>query len=151
MLGFKTPTIMSGTVEEVSLMRLEANIDNLNSQLTAEKTKATLALADEKNKQAGFIQQGKKIERERINQIRMLPEFIGREEVALKMALSDSPEANPASIGLLLRNIPKKQTGGDQFAEYMAKLGNPDIGPDSDTDYEAENNNILQSIARGDI
>jgi hypothetical protein len=110
MLGFKTPTIMSGIPEEISVMRLEANIDNLNAQLTAEKTKAVVALADEKNKQAGFVEQGKKIERERINKIRMLPEFTGREEVALKMALSDSPEASPASIGLLLRNIPKKQT-----------------------------------------
>jgi len=151
MLSSSRKTTYLKSPEEQEIIRLESKINQLNADLTAEKTKAAVALSEEKSRYSQFISRGRLLERERMIKICKLPEFNGREDVALKIALSGSPAASPESISSLLLNIPKKDNGRGQLAAYMVKLGNPEIGADMDAEYEEENTNILQSIASGEL
>jgi len=142
--------------QEVSINKLKAELAIVQTELAAKKAELAtektniIELAEKKEfDKAGLIDQGRLMERDRLEKICKLPEFHGREEVALRMAFQN-PDLKPDAFSTLLQNIPKAKHA-DQFSEYMAKLGNPDLDPDWDPDDEQENTDILQSIAQGKI
>lgn len=102
-----------------------------------EKAKAQ---AYEDGKQAGLTA-GKQAERERIGSILNHEAAAGREATAKVLALETDMDAEAAAK--VLATSPKAETRteakGDQFSRHMAKLGNPEVGADGETEQQTDN------------
>lgn len=98
---------------------------------TAILTAADVSNAKEAGRQAG-IAEGRTQERARIGAIFDLPDTVGREALARKLALTT--DLTPEAIAPILAAAPKAEppalAAGTDFAAHMAKLGNPTVGPD---------------------
>ncbi len=75
---------------------------------------------------------GASAERERIAAILNHDEAKGREAQAKALALDT--ELTPEAAAKVLAASPKEAAAGDQFSRHMAKLGNPEVGPDDEDD-----------------
>jgi len=101
-----------------------------------DKAKAQ-AFAD--GKQAG-MSEGATAERTRISAILNHEAAQGREPQAKALALETdlSPEA-AAKVLAVSPKVDAPKAEGDQFAKHMAKLGNPDVGADTEAEQQTEN------------
>jgi|GEM_PF-4092036 len=134
------------TDEEKEIIRLESVIEGLNAEVLTQKNHVIAAKSEAKTNKNNYFSQGIVAEQKRILAVSRLPEFQGREKIALKMALSDSPQSEPQAIGSMLRYAPKASSGG-QLDAHMRALGNPDVGADLGEDLSQPN--PLESIAKG--
>jgi signal peptide peptidase SppA len=98
------------------------------------------AEAFEQGKQAGLTA-GKQAERERIGSILNHEAAAGREATAKVLALETDMDAEAAAK--VLAASPKAETRtetkGDPFSRHMAKLGNPEVGADTETEPQTDN------------
>lgn len=136
--------------EEKEIVRLESLVSELSSDLSTEKEKNSAVATQADNKKPHYISQGRKLERERLLSITHLPEFAGREDIALKMALSNATGSTASEIGIMLRSTPKNEVEENQFVKMMNSIKNPEIRAGHDSEYGAENN-PLELIAKGSI
>jgi len=87
----------------------------------------------EAGKQEGMVA-GAAAERSRISAILNHEAAEGRQTQAAAFALETDMTAEQAVKVLALSPKEAAAAQGDQFSEYMAKLGNPDVGADKDND-----------------
>lgn len=133
--------------EETEILRLEGLVQAANEEVVSQKNQIALVKSESAAKKQEYFAQGAAAERKRLLAVSLLPEFKGREAMALKITLSDAVQASPEAISNMIRHTPKA-TQKSQLHEYMTKLGNPNVGADLDTDYHNENS-PLESIAKG--
>ncbi len=88
-------------------------------------------------------------EKERISAILNCEAAAGREAQAKVLALETDMDAESAAKVLAASPKAENSARGDQFSEYMAKIGNPDIGVDDDDDPEMQARAAIDMIVGG--
>jgi signal peptide peptidase SppA len=113
---------------------------NRSYSMAATTEPASDAAALEKAKAEAF-EQGRQAERERIGAILNHEAAAGREATAKVLALETDMDAEAAAKVLAASQKAETpaQAKGDQFSQHMAKLGNPDVGADADTEQQTDN------------